>query len=88
MQDDPVPCRSRGRYMAEDANSGEGGFHLMRPARVKRSLSPAQRLTRRMCGVARRIATHNGIGVDYFSPLKPLMRVRVDLPHPVGPAIT
>ena len=58
----------RGRYVAEDAGTGEGGFHQMRPARAERSLSPAQRLTRRVRGVARRNVTRNGIGVDYFQP--------------------
>ena len=68
VQDDPVACLSRGRYVAEDAGTGEGGFHQMRPARAERSLSPAQRLTRRVRGVARRNVTRNGIGVDYFQP--------------------
>ena len=68
VQDDPVACRSGGGHVAEAAGTGEGGFYQMRSARIERSLSSAQRLTRRGCGVARRNAAHNGIGVDYVQP--------------------
>ena len=68
VQDDPVACLSRGRHVAEHAGTGEGGFHQMRPARAERSLSPKQRLTRRVRGTVRRNVSRNSIGVDYFQP--------------------
>lgn len=64
MQNDSVAFSSCGIHIAEDAESGEGGFHPMRPTGSEFALPPPQCLARRRSRAAGRQATQDFIRID------------------------
>ena len=64
MQDDPVALRPCGSHVAENAESGEGGFHRMRPPGCECALTPPQCLAPRANRAAGRRAMQDLIRID------------------------
>lgn len=64
MQDDPVALSPCGSHVAVNAESGEGGFHQMRPPGYECALPPPQCLARRPNRTGGRRATQGFIRID------------------------
>ncbi len=84
----PVAHRPRGLHVAENAVTGERGFQQMASARVQCVPASSQRFARRLSGTVRRDASRDRIGIDHLHARNHVVRVRVDLPLPFGPATT
>ena len=87
VQFDPVAGPSGGLHVTENAGTGQGGFHKMRPARAERRPPPSQRFASCLAGAVGH-AARDRVGVDDLHPAGHAVRVNVDLPHPFDPATT
>ena len=83
-KDDSVARPSRGFHMAENGGTGEGGLHQMRRPAPSASLRRCNASRAASPGLPDALSRAMASGSMTSTPLKPLILVRVDLPHPFG----